>query len=671
MADRSKVAEAYAEVRADLSKLPADLVKVPSLVKRMLSTEGLNAVREILTGNVTQGLVSLVTGGYQKQAEALKEVGKQALETKKKLEELAAIEEQRASQAKGPEKDKHLANAQRYREGAARYQAKADDANDKSGSVASLGKSLGGKVALASKVAIAGVAAVAAAAAAYFATTVAAAHKATQNLKTSQLVKATGEAAGWSADKLKHMGEELRKATGASGDQIAGAQQALLKNPNIKGDQFKKALETAADLSAVLGSDLPAAAAELGSILADPISAADGALEKYGVLLDQAQQGQIRNAVASRDWAKAQELVLGHLKGFKGAAAEAGQTGVGGFEKLKNSIIEAASKIGGITGDIGAMAARVANAIDAFMELEMVQNAIQFAHELWQSMSDAITGFIDDNKDDIQKWGELITEIFQNVQDWVMDVWTAIKEAAKEVTDFILESFGSSWQEVKDIATDVLDAISLLTTNFGLTCKFVWLSIQLGAQNAWDAIRDGLAVMAAAFEASWTAVSRGAEAAWEQVKNTFSTDEAKSIAQAMQEGFQEGLESGAKKYKFGDSDAAKKLRSEIDDVTKQMSNAREEKREKRQDERDRKEKEKKKKETPDEGTKYVNTKKYTFEFTGFEELAKKIQLGLYPTEMTQLQRRGVKAAEDAANNGKEANKKLGEIKDKLNGGLAP
>lgn len=36
MADKSMVATAYAEVRADLSKLPNDLGPIPSLMKRMI-----------------------------------------------------------------------------------------------------------------------------------------------------------------------------------------------------------------------------------------------------------------------------------------------------------------------------------------------------------------------------------------------------------------------------------------------------------------------------------------------------------------------------------------------------------------------------------------------------------------------------------------------------------
>jgi hypothetical protein len=664
MADKSKVAEAYAEVRADLTKLPADLATVPSLIKRMISTDGLKAVRDLVTGNVSSGLAAIATRGYELQAQKLRDIAKAALEAKKNLDTMAAVHEQKAgdkSLSKG-DRDKAASMAQALREKAARKQATADALTGQAEGLSKTGASVGGKVGLIANVGMLAIKGVAAVAAAYLAATVVAAHKASEQLKTSQLVRATGETAGWTAKQLEHMGEVLRKNSKFSEGAIAGAQSELLKRPNIKGGEFKQALDTAANLASVMGTELPQAAAELGDLLADPIKAAEGGLEKYGILLNGLQQGQIKNAMAARDWAKAQQLVLGHLSKFNGAAKEAGETGAGGFEKLKNSVLAAVASIGGANGDIGLFAARVAKAIDTFMSLQIVKDIIDALSFQWRMLSSVVEAFISGNSADIEKWGDLISETYHNVRDQVLEVWAQIKEVAKEASDFILSVFGTSWQEIKDVVTSVLDEMSILTANFKLTAQYAWIAIQLAAQEAWDGIRDGLSGLAVAFEATWAAVVKGAEAAWDQIEKAFSGEATKSIADEMAKGFRDGLTEGAKKYNFGDSEAAKKLKADLANVRKEMVAARDEIRDKRAAA---KEAEKKKMETPGKGGDYVNTKPFKYEFVGFEELSKKIQTSLYPTEAIQLQRAGVNAAERAVNNGNEANRQLGRINENL------
>lgn len=637
MADKSAVAVAYAEVNADLSKLPGQLNKVPGLMKRMISTDGLKAVREIITGNVSGGLASLASKGYEQQAERLKELSKRAMEASKALKAKGDVEGSERAAARGAQL------------------AKGSEA------ASAMGKNIGGKVMLAAQVGMMAIKAVAAVAAAYFATTVAAAHKASADLKTAQMVRATGEAAGWSAEKLQHMGEQLRKNSKFSQSSISGAQQKLLLNPNIKGEQFEKALKASADLASVMGTDLPQAASELGDLLADPIKAAEGGLEKYGVILNATEQGQIRNAMAARDYARAQELVLGHLKGFSGAAAEAANTGTGGFEKLKNSVIAAATSIGGMGGDIGALAAKAADLLDKFMALQIVKDVIDLVTAPFRILFDTITTFIDENRADFEAWGEQVSEIYHNLRDQVLEAWEAVKTATQEACDFVLGAFGTSWGEIKQLVTGVLDEISLLTTNFGLTAQYVWLKIQLGAQNLWDGLRDGLAGLAVSFEAMWDAVAAGAEAAWENVKNTFNDKPAVDIGQKMSEAFNKGIADGAKKWNFGDSQAAKDLRKQIDDVRAQMEAARGEVREKRAKELAAKEAKLKELEKPGKGTDYKSNKPFKFEFVGFEEMSKKIQTSLFPSETIQLQKAGVAAAEKAVDQGAKANALLEDL----------
>lgn len=668
--DKQRVAEAYAEVRADLSQLPKDLGKVPGILKQSINTNTIRAVREVLGGNISGGLAQLVMNRYQQQADALHKIADGAEDASKRLRELASIKEQQAGNKNLSDGSRAnlAAQAQTLQEQAARQKARADEYRERAQGTETAGKNMSGKVQLAASIGVGAIKMIAAASLAYFATTVAAAQRASANLRTEQLVRATGEAAGWSAEQLKKMAEAMRRTTQFGTGDITKAQQSLLKNPNIKGDQFEKALNAAADLAAVMGTDLPQAAAELGDLLADPIKAAEGGLEKYGILLTAAEQGQIRNAMAARDFAKAQEIVLSHLSGFAGAAGEAAYTGVGGFEKLKNSVFAVAERVGLTAGNIGEAAAKLGEFIEKAADLQIVQDLVSAVTYPFRALFDFISEFIENNKADFEVWGQYVSDIYHNFRDGFIAVWEFLQDTIGEVLGAIGDLFGVTWQDIKDVVTGVLDEISLLTTNFGLTCEYVWLKIQLGAQNLWDGIRDGLAYVAVAFEATWDAITAGAEALWDNLEALFTGEEVKGIAEATQDAFMKGIDDGMKKYNFGDSPAAIKLRQEISDVRGEMEKKRDEKRDKRAAEEKRKE-DKRAAEadpgTPSKGTPYVNTKPFKFEFVGFTEMSKKIQQAIYPDAAMDLQKAGVAAAEKAVQNGNKANGMLAEIRDKI------
>lgn len=491
--------------------------------------------------------------------------------------------------------------------------------------------------------------------------------QASSNLKFDQLVRSTGTAAGWTTQQLQHMRDELRKTTAFSQTAITEAQSRLLTYTNVKGEQYKKALTTAANVSQVMGQDLASTADEIGALLADPLKAAEGGLEKYGILLTQAQQGQLRNAVASRDFAKAQEVVLGHFDRFKGAAQEASQTGVGGFDKLKNSLGAAFLQMTGALPDFGKMAAALADIIDKFMQLEMVKGIIDGVRAVWTGLVDTVTKFIDDNRADFEHWGELIRETVRNVADFFQQCWDTAKAVFKSVLDAMGVDAGSTWGSIKDTITAVLDEISLLTTNFGLTAQYVWVKIKLGAVQFKDAIFDMLAMVAVGWEALWNAVVAGAENAFDQVVAAFTGEKVKGFSAAVEEAFMKGGDRAMKRWNFGESQLQKDLRKEMLDLRAQMEANRQKVREVRaeQDKKndEKKADEKRKLDTPGKGTPYIPTKPFQFEFTGFSELAKKIQTSIYPSEQVNLQKAGVVAAQQAANGIQEANGHLGKLVD--------
>ena len=117
--------------------------------------------------------------------------------------------------------------------------------------------------------------------------------------------------------------------------------------------------------------------------------------------------------------------------------------------------------------------------------VELVTGALTSA---WQSFADAATTAIawvgeqiDANRAVIQQWGTLALEVWRNVAEGVINLWNGIVDATNTALTWINEQwqnvFGQTFTETLSTAFgwfvnfvhDVLDMLSLLTTNWSLT----------------------------------------------------------------------------------------------------------------------------------------------------------------------------------------------------------
>jgi len=151
------------------------------------------------------------------------------------------------------------------------------------------------------------------------------------------VVKSTGQAAGYTAPQLAKMASELQNVTTFGDESILRMQAVLLGFRNVQGPVFREASELALDLSTRLGRDLTSSAQLLGKALQDPTKAAD-ALRRSGVLLSDTQDQLIKKMTASGNIAGAQRVILDELqKSYGGAARAARDTFGGSLEGLKNA----------------------------------------------------------------------------------------------------------------------------------------------------------------------------------------------------------------------------------------------------------------------------------------------------------------------------------------------
>lgn len=171
--------------------------------------------------------------------------------------------------------------------------------------------------------------------------------------KLEQVLRATGNAAGFTADQLKKEAAELQSLT-KFGDEAVMETQALLATfREIKGENFKEATGLALDMATLFG-DARSATIQIGKALNDPIKGVT-ALTRVGVTFTDQQKAQIRNYQEMGDITSAQGVILAELQNqFGGVAAAAADTIGGRFEQLKNSLGDTLEVIGGLfTGGEG------------------------------------------------------------------------------------------------------------------------------------------------------------------------------------------------------------------------------------------------------------------------------------------------------------------------------
>ncbi|PYB87185.1 phage tail tape measure protein [Pseudomonas fulva] len=159
-----------------------------------------------------------------------------------------------------------------------------------------------------------------------------------EQAQLSAVLRSTGESAGYSRDQLNDMAAALESATTFSGGDVNQAQTALLAFTGIVGDQFPRALRSAADMAARTGTTVVAAAETIGRALDVP-SQGLTALSKQGFRFTEDQKKMALAMESTGNVAGAQGIILQALEeSYGGAAAAARDTFGGSLDALQNTI---------------------------------------------------------------------------------------------------------------------------------------------------------------------------------------------------------------------------------------------------------------------------------------------------------------------------------------------
>ena len=215
--------------------------------------------------------------------------------------------------------------------------------------------------------------------------------------RLAAVIKATGGAAGFTAEQMKQLAAEMQNTTTFGDEVVLEAQAIIATFKNIRGDQFIETTKAAGDMAVVLGTDLKSAAMQLGKALNDPIKGM-AVLSKAGVTFTDAQKEMAAEMIRNGDIVGAQNIILDEMKGqFEGAAAAMADTFGGKAEQLQNRL-----------GDLG----------------EVIGQALMPALSALMNVFEGVVSWVEQNSGQITALGEKMGEVAQNIINFLAPAFT-------------------------------------------------------------------------------------------------------------------------------------------------------------------------------------------------------------------------------------------------------
>lgn len=278
--------------------------------------------------------------------------------------------------------------------------------------------------------------------------------------RLAAVLRATGGAAGYTAEQLSAYASELEAATTTSDDEIMESMAVLGTFKSVAGDVFKRATAAALDLSAVGFGSTESAATMLGKALEDPIRGLT-ALRRVGVSFNAEQEKQIKHLVATNQLAKAQAQILAVVEGqVKGTAAALADTDSGKLKQLENTL-------GNIKEELGAAV------MPLFIKFKEVQIVVM------KSLVDVV------------KWMQVVAEnsgtVWSLIKTQMMaslsGTWDFLKNFFFAIPEMSLAAVKGMWEAFKGFFELMASSLKNLLTLFKVTFQAIsdfWLDVFTG-----------------------------------------------------------------------------------------------------------------------------------------------------------------------------------------------
>lgn len=318
-------------------------------------------------------------------------------------------------------------------------------------------------------------------------------------------LKATGAVAGFTANGLEQMNEQLKNLSVNGSDAIRSAQMVLLEFKNVRGDVFKDAIKSAMDFAAVTGGALSSAVQHYGQLLNDPIKALESLVDE-GAQFSQTQIRLIESMERTNDVVGLQRMVLEKLSETYGGAAKNQADSLWGSIQRLNNIFE------DVWRSIGSLLVPTLNS-KLVPIMEKVGKVVDYLVKQLQSDGDLMGDAFDYALEKAQEWGEVLLDIGLTVfsalhtaiTDWSVTwnaVWSGLKLAAAETLIYVLgkikqlgEFLVEMWDRAKaamlpllELAISGMELVKSVALSVADVFVSVWSVILESAKWAWDNI---------------------------------------------------------------------------------------------------------------------------------------------------------------------------------------
>ncbi len=228
------------------------------------------------------------------------------------------------------------------------------------------------------------------------------------NAKLESVLKSTGGAAGMTSNSLAILTDQLFKTSLYEDDVIVNAEALMLTFTKIGKTAFPGAMQAAADMSAVLGTDLQGSVIQLGKALNSPTQGLT-ALKRSGVSFTESQIAVIKSLEDTGRLAEAQQMILAELATeFGGAAQAAANAGTGGLTMLAKAFQNIKQSMGEVIVESALWKETIGVALQYLNDLStIIEDKSTPAWKKWLVVLEDAVG-IDwwDNFDAIKKSGE-------------------------------------------------------------------------------------------------------------------------------------------------------------------------------------------------------------------------------------------------------------------------
>jgi hypothetical protein len=169
--------------------------------------------------------------------------------------------------------------------------------------------------------------------------------------QTTAAIQSTGGAAQVTSGHVADLATQIQKLAGFDDEAVQQGENLLLTFTNIRNsagagnDIFDRTTQALADVAARMGTDVPAAAIQLGKALNDPVRGL-ATLTRLGITFSDQQRDQIKKLTENNDLLGAQRIVLDELnKEFGGSAKALGDSLAGSLSKAEQASANAKAEL--------------------------------------------------------------------------------------------------------------------------------------------------------------------------------------------------------------------------------------------------------------------------------------------------------------------------------------